>query len=121
MTASRTGRTTALVESLTNGDCVVCLSDRNARDIQRLSSLRNITVNTMVTPQYDPAAARKLGGQQRRVIFDHAWLEAFYLDAIEHAERTIERIEQDASGDRTSPKRSNEAERLTFIARSIMR
>ncbi|MDV4167838.1 hypothetical protein [Rhodovulum sp. FJ3] len=98
--ARRTGRTTSLVESLKDGDRVVFLSEREGRRVQSLCKERGIEIEVIVC---DPKDHKRLFGRgspcgSERTIFDHGWVEQFYLGEIERARRTIDRLQTELSG-----------------------
>lgn len=97
-TACRTGRTTSLIESLKDGDRVLCMTAREAKRIERLCRERDLQVTTIVVPVRDPQKAFWAGTAQGRAIFDHTWIEQYYLAALEHATSEIDMLQQQLSG-----------------------
>lgn len=96
--ARRTGRTTTLLESLQDGDRVVCLTLEEARRLRTLAhelgkdhcQFLNLRVN-------EALELFRLGTPKGRTIFDHAWVEAYYLAQLEDAAEVIDRVQREAS------------------------
>lgn len=101
--ASRgTGRTTSLIESLKDGDRVVCLTSREADRLKRLCQERRLTVELMVVDPKNPDMVFSKGRPQGRTIFDHSWVEQYYLLAIEAAALQIDHLQRQSSGHGTA-------------------
>lgn len=101
--ASRgTGRTTSLIESLKDGDRVVCLSSREADRVRRLCRERSLAVDFMVVDPKRPDMVFSKGSHQGRTIFDHSWVEQYYLLAIESAQSQIDQLQRQSSGHGTA-------------------
>ena len=98
--ASRgTGRTTSLVESVKDGDRVVFLNARDVREFERLIKDRRVPVRCTIVSPSDPHAIFERGGQPKgRTIFDHRWLEEFYLVGLRRIVAEVDRIERETSG-----------------------
>lgn len=94
----RTGRTTSLVESLKDGDRVVCLEPNEARRLRSLSAERRVKVNVVVIDSGRADEVFQHGTPEGRLIFDHSWVEAYYMRAIEQATREIDHLQRQASG-----------------------
>lgn len=96
--ARQTGRTTSLIESLKDGDRVVFANQREADRVKRLCLQRGLNVTFVVI---DPRKVRDIfqhPTSEGRTIFDHSWVEDFYLQAIEGCRRDIDYIQREASG-----------------------
>jgi hypothetical protein len=98
--ARRSGRTTSLVESLKDGDRVVFASRQEADAVQRICRERGVTVKCVVLePKHHPMEiARGSGTSEGRTIFDHSWVESYYLHAIERAQGELDQAERELSG-----------------------
>lgn len=113
--ARQTGRSTSLLDSLKDGDRVVCLVPQEARRLEGLARERGLKVEFVTCPVGDAQRLFEHGTPQGRTIFDHTWVEAYYLRRLEDAERDIDRLQKELSG-------WSEAHRQTQrAAREIMR
>ena len=93
-----TGRTTHLADNLRTGDRVVFVDVHEAKRVQRLYKDRDIDINVLVVPTRDPTQLFDRPASKGRTIFDHAWVEQFYADALADATKTIERFQTQSSG-----------------------
>jgi hypothetical protein len=94
----QTGRTTSLVESLRDGDRVVCLNTQSARQLHELLRQRGLQVETeIIEPRFCGELLRR-GTSTGRTLFDHTWLEAFYELQLERAAHEVDRLQREASG-----------------------
>ena len=96
--ARRTGRTTSLVESAKDGDRIGFADSHEAARVQRLFRERGVDVECIVIDPRQPERILNKGTSQGRTLFDHAWVEQYYLAAIERAAVEIDRLEQQSSG-----------------------
>ena len=96
--ARRTGRTTSLVESVKDGDRICFAGSREADRVRRLCLDRGVNVECIVIDPKQPERVFDRGTPQGRTIFDHSWVEQYYLNAIERACAEIDRLQQQASG-----------------------
>jgi hypothetical protein len=96
--ARRTGRTTALVESVKDGDRICFLDNREAERVRRLCLERGVKVECIVIDPKRPDRVFERGTSQGRTLFDHSWIEQYYLSAIERATQDIDHLEREASG-----------------------
>ena len=93
----RTGRTTSLVESLKDGDRVICAEPREAERLRRLFRERSLQVECIVV---NPTRAREAADLPRslgRTLFDHSWVELFYTSVIEQGVQDIDHLQQTLS------------------------
>lgn len=100
LSARQSGRTTSLVESLKTGDRVAFCNEREASRVKRLCLERGVQIETVVISPRKPSAIFDRGSVlgQGRFIFDHTWVEAFYLLAIKDAQRAIDTFQRETSG-----------------------
>lgn len=96
--ARRTGRTTALVESVKDGDRIVFADSREAERVRRLCLERGITVECIVSDPKTPQRLFERGTSKERTIFDHGWVEQYYLDVLEGHAREIDHLTTQLSG-----------------------
>lgn len=97
-TAKGSGRSTSLIESLKDGDRVVFHSPAEAERVKRLCRDRRIVVDCITISPKDPSRLFGTGTSIGRTLFDHSWVEQYYLHAIENAECEIDRFQTHASG-----------------------
>lgn len=107
--ARRTGRTTALLESLKDGDRVVCHETKHQRELQRLCRERKLNVEVILVPVTKPEDVFMRGTSEGRTLFDHAWLEAYYADVVEEAAKRVDYWQTQSSGYGTAHIRTRQA------------
>lgn len=94
----QTGRTTSLVESVKDGDRICFANGQDAERVRRRCLERGVTVECITI---DPKQADRIferGTSRGRTLFDHAWVERYYLAAIQRASAEIDFLEREASG-----------------------
>lgn len=99
--ASRqTGRTTALIESLKSGDMVVFIDSREAERVKRLCLEKGVNIKTIVLDPKEPQRIFDRGSVSGdgRCVFDHSWVEQYYLNAIKRAQKEIDMFQREISG-----------------------
>jgi len=95
--ARRTGRTTTLIASVKNGDRICFTNTREAKRVEKLCKEREITIDCVVVPPDSPELLFKRGTSKGRTIFDHTWVEQYYLFAIARAQQDIATLERETS------------------------
>lgn len=103
LAARRTGRTAALIESLKDGDRVVFASPVAAREFEnrcREADKRIDTVVLSVDRAYEYLARKRPKG---RLVFDHGWVEDYYLASLRRSAEFIDRMQLELSGDKEPP------------------
>ena len=98
MTSRRTGRTEHLIASLNDGDRVVFFDPQEAERIQRRAKERGVTIDTVVMKTKDPHRVFEHNTPQGRTIFDHSWVEQYYLAALEDAQARLSSATVESSG-----------------------
>lgn len=99
--ARRSGRTTSLVESLKTGDRVVFLDAREADRVKMLCKERGVEIEVTVLDPKRPGDIFHKNGSlpaEGRMLFDHGWLEAFYLFRLQEAARHVDELQKAISG-----------------------
>jgi hypothetical protein len=96
--ARQTGRTTSLIESLKDGDRVVCLDNREAKRLEGLCRERRIKVKCVAVSRHDAESLFHSGTPEGRTIFEHTWIEAFYEMTLRRAAEQIDHLERELSG-----------------------
>lgn len=94
----RTGRTTSLVESLKAGDRVVFINSAHAEHVRKLLHEFETKAECVVIDPRQPEQVFDQGTPEGRTIFDHAWVEQYYLYALERAARDIDQLQRESSG-----------------------
>jgi hypothetical protein len=97
-TARASGRTTSLVESVKDGDRIVFATPKEARRVERLCKERGVKVECITVPPSQADLVFNRGPARGRVIFDHGWVEQYYVNAIERAATAIDELERQSSG-----------------------
>ena len=97
-TSRGTGRTTRLIESLKPGDKVVFNTVEEARHFKRLCKERDIEIETQVVPVKTPEKIFDRGTPQGRLIFDHGWVEQFYMNSIKKCGDEIRYLQTECGG-----------------------
>lgn len=96
--ARQTGRTTSLIESLHDGDRVVVLTGQERRRIEQLLAERKLDVKVIVVDPREPRDIFKHSTSRGRTLFEHTWVEAFYLQRISDAQHDLDRLQRESSG-----------------------
>lgn len=98
-TARRTGRTTHMLESLKDGDRVVCLeSSPEAKRLERLARERGLKVQFISISPKQPGKLFESGTPLGRTIFDHSWVEQYFQLGIDRLVDDIDRLQRETSG-----------------------
>ena len=94
----RTGRTSALVESLKDGDRVVFLTNGEGERVRSLCEERGVGIRCLVCDPNDIDYVFQHGTSQGRTVFDHSWLEEYYQNVIEKAVDRVDYVQAQSSG-----------------------
>jgi hypothetical protein len=89
----RTGRTTAMLEALRDGDMVVFLTHEEMRRVVRLAQIKGVKITGIVVPTWNPHSVRDHPAPEGRTVFDHSWIEAYYAQEIKSARGLIDRLQ----------------------------
>lgn len=99
--ARRSGRTTSMLDSLKDGDRIWFADAREANRVERLCKERGLTVEcrTLSVRGLDSVrGAFECGTPKGRTLFDHSWVEQFYMAAIQNAQAAIDHTQRETSG-----------------------
>tara|TARA_R110002124_G_scaffold190189_1_gene357461 strand:+ start:493 stop:909 length:417 start_codon:yes stop_codon:yes gene_type:complete len=96
--ARRTGRTSALLESLQPGDRVVCLTTQQAQHLRQRIKEQDIDATVIVVPTEKPERIFEQSTSIGRTIFDHVWVEQYYLNQLQRAACDIDSLQRQSSG-----------------------
>jgi len=91
--ARRTGRTTSLLASLKDGDQVICVDTHQTKLLQRQCTELGLKVGCKsVSPEriWELSPMYEAKG---RTLFDHAWVEQYYVRALERAKAEIDQLQ----------------------------
>lgn len=94
----QSGKTTELVQSLKDGDRVVFTGEGEAARVTRLAKELGIEIDVSVIPPNQPERLSDKGTPKGNLILDHEWVEQYYLNAIERAQRDIDYFQRELSG-----------------------
>lgn len=94
----RSGRTMSMVENIKNGDRVVFTNHKEAGRVRRLCEKRNVDIECIIVDPETPERLFEKGVNKGRTVFDHSWVENFYLRAIEKTQKDIDYFEMQMSG-----------------------
>ena len=98
ISARRTGRTTSLVESVKDGDRIIFADAKEADRVRRLCLNRGVNVDCISVPPSAPEKIFERGTPEGRSIFDHSWVEQYYLAALNRAASEIDYFQTQTSG-----------------------
>lgn len=87
-----------MIEGLRDGDRVVCNTQQEAKRVRSLAKELGREVEVLTIPPREINRLGERGTAQGRLIFDHGWLEEFYLLAVRDAYASVEHITQMLSG-----------------------
>lgn len=93
-----TGRTTALINSVKDGDRIIFRSRQEAMVVEMLLRRKGLQVSCVVV---DPTHVERLLGTQRaagRTYFDHVWIEEYYTNGIKQLGKDIDHFSSALSG-----------------------
>lgn len=96
--ARRTGRTTSMLESLSDGDRVYFPTNQQAIYFEDFAKQRGKKIECRVVCPKHPTRVFDMGTCQGRAVFDHSWLEKFYLEQLNYAEETVDKLQKETSG-----------------------
>lgn len=96
--ARQSGRTTSLIESVKDGDRIVCATSKEVPRLQQLCRERGLSVECIVIDPRTPERIFQRGTPTGRSIFEHTWVEQYYMASLERAEKDIDQLQKQASG-----------------------
>lgn len=92
-TARQSGRTTRLLDSLKDGDRVVCATPREAEVLTKKCRERGLKVDCISVPPGEIHRLLDRKKSERRTVFEHTWVEQFHLYQIERTAAEIDGFE----------------------------
>ena len=96
--ARRTGRTISMLDHLQDGDRVIFADKKEADRVKRLFQEDGKNVECIVVEPRNLDKLLRHGTNQKRTIFEHSWVEQYYLSAIERCEKDINHFQTQLSG-----------------------
>ena len=96
--ARRTGRTISLINSLKTGDRIVFHNEKEARRVSNLCKEKGINIKYIIVPINNLSKIFEKGSSQGRTIFDHLWVEKYYLAEINKIKNEITSFQLEVSG-----------------------
>ena len=98
--ARRSGRTLNMINTVKEGDRIIVLSNVEGDRIKRFLKERKIEhVDVkVVDPKRPEEIFQRMNTPQGRSIFDHSWVEAFYMNGIFNMQKNLEYFQVEASG-----------------------
>ena len=98
--ARQSGRTTSLLESLKDGDRIVCAMPAHAKDLKRRCRERGLhwVDVVVIEPKRAQDELFHHPTSPGRTVFDHAWVELYYQHVLERAAADIDFLQRETSG-----------------------
>lgn len=96
--ARGTGRTTPLIESVRDGDRTVVSTSREECRVKELLAERGLKVAVLAVNPDNPGRLFEVGTSEGRTIFDHTWVEQYYLQTLERASSGLDHLQRESSG-----------------------
>lgn len=93
-TGRRTGRTSSLVESVKDGDRLIFTTEREARRVKTLCKERGVDIEIAVCDPAQPDGLLIRPPARGRTMFDHTWVEQFYMNKVTRATADIDYLEK---------------------------
>lgn len=97
-----TGRSTLLLESVQDGDRIIVAGPNEKQwyehKLRQRQAIKPMNVTVQIVSPLDPARLFSISTSTGRTIFDHTWLEHFYMEALRTASQDIDRLQRESSG-----------------------
>jgi hypothetical protein len=104
--ARRSGRTTALLDTLKDGDRVVFADEKHVRHFESLLRERGLKVSCIVIPPRNMVDMLYRPRSTGKTVMDHVWLEQYYQHVIESSGVALREFMTQASGEPEQPQKS---------------
>lgn len=105
-----TGRTTAMLDSLKNGDRVVCPDTKEFSKLTTEIRRRDLDVQILVVSPANPDSLFGRAPPEGRTIFTHEWVELYFIENVECAISNLDRLQSEASGFGASHEKTQQAQ-----------
>lgn len=96
--ARQSGRTTRLIENLKDGDRVVFKTHKEASFFSRRIKELGLKVDCVAVPTNNLSKLYERPRSSRRTLFDHGWLEKYYMESIQISIDNLTQLQQQVSG-----------------------
>lgn len=115
----QTGRTTMMIDSIKDGDRIIFAHRNESERVQRICKERGLDVDCIFASTRDPSRIFEHGSSLGRTVFDHGWVEEYYLNAMDRCAAEIRHFETGLSGyGEAHRKTKREASRFVSAERS---
>lgn len=101
-----TGRTELLIDSLKDGDRIICLERAEAMRIKCIAKARGVNIDTIACAPERIERMLNLRNFPGHTAFDHAWIEAYYDMVLQDAGRDFDSLQKRLSSrdlDKSTP------------------
>jgi hypothetical protein len=96
-TSRGTGRTTSLINSVRDGDRIICSESLEQQRLRREFHRMGRDVSVEHIPPNFPEEVLRLTPCAGRTLFDHTWVERYYALALERAAEDIDHLQARSS------------------------
>lgn len=96
--ARGTGRTTSLLQSVKDGDRIITSDKREFLRLQDILKERQLNVDVKLIQPSEMYKLSELNTPQGRTLFDHIWIEKFYINKIQESVQDIDQLQTQLSG-----------------------
>ncbi len=97
--ARQTGRTVAMLESLRDDDRVIFANREECFRVEKLAKERKLKIECIVCQLHRlPDLFSGRPTSKGRTVFDHGWIEKFYLLRLENCRKEIDHLQRELSG-----------------------
>tara|TARA_Y100000593_G_C4273954_1_gene318961 strand:+ start:154 stop:564 length:411 start_codon:yes stop_codon:yes gene_type:complete len=97
-TSRRTGRTVSMINNLKDGDRVVFQRREEAMRVSCMAVERGLDIQCIVVSPNTPGEIFERQTSEGRTVFDHGWVEQFYMNALEQCRKDIDHLQRESSG-----------------------
>jgi hypothetical protein len=87
-----------MLDSLKDGDRVVCLEGNEARRLESLCRERGLKVSFKVLNPMRSSDVFDGGTPEGRTVFEHSWVGQYFRQSLEMAEHHLEKLQRESSG-----------------------
>ena len=117
--ARHTGRTESMLRHVADGDTIIFSNEKEAARIEAILADLEIDAKCIILPPERPQDLFSRTKPAGQVIFDHSWLEEFWLHALKNIATELTALQEAASG-RGLPHRKQRAAAKAIKAKGEM-